>query len=1085
MRTRSIRTTLALSIVSLALAASTFAQTTLNFPRLTGSTGTITGVAIGNPDPTNTADVTITAYGTTGNVLAGAGITNPVQVSIPAGQQFSRVTSEIFGEGLAEDLVGWFQATSTASNLSGFFLFLDTDMTVFDGADLPPLEHKLVFNRVRIGNGHSTELNLFNPNQVDSGIDLLLLDGEDIIQTDPDNIDFTLSAHGVRRLDVADYFGVNTVTDGATVLVISDTQIGGFQFVRRAGADLVGLNARPAGEFLNTLTFPQLAVLGPWVMQIGVSNYSNQNVSMVITAYQPDGSRYDAADLAQNPVTRMLGPGLSLLEDVETMFGFTGDEALEGWVQVTADSSSVNGYVTYGIPANGSEAAVATVAGATQRALFSHIATTLGFFTGIAALNAGASFADLEIIASQQDGTVLGSFTTVLGPGERLSSLLSALIPAAAGQAGGLVLARSNRPLHFTSLFGTESGTVLANIPPQDVPATYRPATGLPEIQLTPDQVVLGPGQAQQFAAEGATDAVTWAVRGQSGGPEDNGMVDETGNYQAPADPDGSVLAGVTATQGARVGSATIDVLEQGNAITPGIVTATAYHPTLDQVFLAGQPSGVGSAGGSSQIVRVNGSALENVASIVDQIGALVPVDLRVRQGELDYTLQPFLLALGTVLNRVYRVDPATGDVVEILSSTSELTDLASDPVTGALLLSNVTGIETISMINAEVDLLQLPDEAVLPPIFALDSPGQVTSLAVDGCTGSIFFSQATGGVFRLNGSVEEVVSGVSVERLRAVYRRDFGCPDGPRLLSADPAGRVIMVRPSSGDFIDWQPGFSAADFTWIPGSASGSGEDAVVLAGTATGAQGVSSQVIPVEVAGLFQPQAINPVDAVPTGTITDPTGDVFGDAGVLQQEALEMTALMAPGGQELVIDVYFGETISPCLEPCPSEETPIDAVVGFIDLDVSRDTGLISTIDINSPFASGLKTNFCLDFNVYDPSLGGVAMFRTLEDAGDRFEFVGRVPVEFSPLSFRVRVPQSLIGNPAPEDIRLAAVMGSPEQPTDTVPNGGFLQVQVTGTAGVADSPAVTARTGQSERVVYRRVRDAKGKWTRLVPE
>ncbi|MDA2932822.1 hypothetical protein MYX82_00610 [Acidobacteria bacterium AH-259-D05] len=116
------------------------------------------------------------------------------------------------------------------------------------------------------------------------------------------------------------------------------------------------------------------------------------------------------------------------------LFGFLGEETREGWLQVEATSESVNGFIRYGIPDTGSLASATGSAQGLKRAIFSHIATANGFFTGVAILNSGQLATNVRVLAITPLGEVQGSFNTVLQPGERLSKTIDQLIPEAAGQ---------------------------------------------------------------------------------------------------------------------------------------------------------------------------------------------------------------------------------------------------------------------------------------------------------------------------------------------------------------------------------------------------------------------------------------------------------------------------------------------------------------------------------------------------------------------------------------------------------------------------------------------------------------------------
>jgi hypothetical protein len=114
------------------------------------------------------------------------------------------MTSEIFGSGLDPTTIGWFQATSLVNGLTGVFLFLDSSLTVFDGADLPVNAVKIIFNKVRIDAGHQTEINGFNPGEDPADLELQLIEDNSPSVAG----ELILPAKGVVRLDVADFFEI-------------------------------------------------------------------------------------------------------------------------------------------------------------------------------------------------------------------------------------------------------------------------------------------------------------------------------------------------------------------------------------------------------------------------------------------------------------------------------------------------------------------------------------------------------------------------------------------------------------------------------------------------------------------------------------------------------------------------------------------------------------------------------------------------------------------------------------------------------------------------------------------------------------
>ena len=138
-----------------------------------------------------------------------------------------------------------------------------------------------------------------------------------------------------------------------------------------------------------------MAVLGGIESRLTLSSRSEDAVIVTIKAHRPDGTLYDQQDLQTNPVNRVIQPVGHLSEDLEAMFGFSGEETLEGWLEIEATSEALFGALSYSVPAVGSVASVSGAAQGLRRVLFSHIATDLGFFTGVAFLNSGALAANV------------------------------------------------------------------------------------------------------------------------------------------------------------------------------------------------------------------------------------------------------------------------------------------------------------------------------------------------------------------------------------------------------------------------------------------------------------------------------------------------------------------------------------------------------------------------------------------------------------------------------------------------------------------------------------------------------------------
>ncbi|MBI2820693.1 MAG: hypothetical protein HYX74_00580 [Acidobacteria bacterium] len=855
-----------LAMLLLALTPPVVADSVLNFPRLSNAPGSLTGVAIFNPSD-QAAAVMVTAYDSQGQLLAGA-TQNPASLVVPAGQQVSRLTSELFGTGLPADATAWFQATSSTDGLAGFFLFLRAGVE-FDGADLPVAARQIVFNQVRVDSGYSTELDIINPAATAVNLQLRLV----AVQTAPETFapvskTLPLPAKGVARLDVATFFQVTLTSPGAYVTVSAETEVAGFELVKSAAGDLMGLNARNSSEQLSTLYFPQLAVLGPWKTELGLVNYSSVPAIVTAKAYRGDGRLYDTANLKNNPVTRVLEGGGSLREDVATMFGFSGTEPLEGWIQVESSAAALNGYVSYGT--GPSLAAVAAAAQGSTRALFSHIATSQGFFNGVAILNPGTLAANLRVLAIRPDGQVLGNFETVLQPGQRISRLIDELIPPATNQAGGVIWVKADQPLFLTELFGA-AGT-LANVPSQTAPDDYQPDRGTAALSVIPPLAPVQTGGRQQFQVQ-PDGTFTWKVNGIAGGSGTFGTIDSSGLYRAPASiPTPQVLT-VTAESGTRAAGASVDVLEKLTLLESlAPLQSVVYLGSLEKLYVAelasfsaAKPTGRGAANSAfeadSVISEVSpGGSRTSLASYQDEVVSKM-IGFTASNG------REYLLLAGQTTGRIIRLDPATQRSTDVFSGLVEPSALVMDPVTGNLLVAERERITAIppSLLNSGL--------GKAPPQFqdrratlALESSAK--GIVVDACTGDIYFSASsrklstTGQIAvldRSTGTVRTLVSGLSNPgQLLGLYRSGISCPAAFHLLAAEmDTDRVALIVPGERSVSTWVPSRGTSDIAFLPRGTGLAPSEGILLAEST---EVLTRRIAFVATSDFYQDAPINP---------------------------------------------------------------------------------------------------------------------------------------------------------------------------------------------------------------------------------
>lgn len=824
------------------------AQSTLNFPRLSFEENVITGLAIVNPT-NNDAEVTITAYGEDGQLLAGIP-TNPATVMVEANRQIATVTSLLFGEGPAPETVGWFQATSPVDDLTGFFLFQDLPLpaSFLDGADLPATTDKIVFAQVRLDSGYSTEVNLINPSSSAAELQLQL------VQPGAQTVNQTLSlpAMGVARLDVATFFEITEAPSDPYVTVTSDVEIAGFELVRAPEGDLVGLNARNGNEKLTRLHFPFVTVLGPFITQVGVVNNSDQAVILTFSVLKSDGNLFDT-ELQQNGVQRGLESGQILIEDLVSMFGFTGTDPLQGWLKVDSSLPAITGFLTYGAPETGSAATVTPDRLGLSQAIFSHIATfqttDQSFLTGVAVLNPGQLAANVSIFALTPDGEVLGSFGTVLRPQAQIAQVVTDLIPQAADRNGGWIFLRSNLPVYFSSLFASTDQKLLANIPPQPSPKTFIPP-GEELAKIIPPLAIVQPSQSQPFTAQNLSGNITWKVNDIDGGNAQFGTIAADGTYTAPAQvPFLSRIVTVAAAGDFQSAGASVDVLEKEAILAPTerIVQSVTYLGSLKRLYIA-ELAVLSSAGRfsepqSTSPTQNNNSELLEIASPGAPKVLVAKFDNETIVKMITFTSsdgQEFLLLAGQETGQIYRFDPVKKQSVVVVSGLDQPNALVINPLSGNLLVAEKNKVTLISKTQLEADLLTAartsppnpgPQAVTLFPTAGADG------VAVDRCTGDVYISDSQLGVIRrfvvLTQEVIDLFSGQLNQpgQLLALYRNGVSCPDAFQLLVVETgADRLTLLTPAQNLLTPWISAAQSTDVAFLPGGTPFAGTSAILL---------------------------------------------------------------------------------------------------------------------------------------------------------------------------------------------------------------------------------------------------------------
>lgn len=110
------------------------AGATFFIPALRSGAALHLGVTLANP---TTAPVTVTwtARGYDGQLIGGEGIRNPAELTLAAHSRLARLSTEIFGAGIA-GRDGWIELTTPEPAVDGFFLLFDGGPRAIDGGTL-------------------------------------------------------------------------------------------------------------------------------------------------------------------------------------------------------------------------------------------------------------------------------------------------------------------------------------------------------------------------------------------------------------------------------------------------------------------------------------------------------------------------------------------------------------------------------------------------------------------------------------------------------------------------------------------------------------------------------------------------------------------------------------------------------------------------------------------------------------------------------------------------------------------------------------------------------------------------------------
>lgn len=227
-----------------------------------------------------------------------------------------------------------------------------------------------------------------------------------------------------------------------------------------------------------------------------------------------------------------------------------------------------------------------------------------------------------------------------------------------------------------------------------------------------------------------------------------------------------------------------------------------------------------------------------------------------------------YLLLAGQSGGRVIRLNPTTKQSLDVATGLNQPTALVLAPATGDLLVAEADKISTVpkNLLEAGISakdggkdttslLTLLPNPA--PHAVTLSPVSGATGIAVDGCTGDIYFSESrTQSIrkrIRRTGQIVTVVPGlINHGHLLGLHRSGVSCPFSIHLLAIERGlDRILQIIPGESLVTPWIPAQAATDLIFLPKGSPLSSVDGVLI--SEAGGQ-LSSQLSVVKVPNLHK---------------------------------------------------------------------------------------------------------------------------------------------------------------------------------------------------------------------------------------
>jgi len=457
-----------ISDFSSAVVAAAPPMTRLYLPFFEAGKGSFLGVALSNLEP-RSAQLALSALGPTGALLPLG--RNPFDFQLAPGSQLAMLGDELFRvDGGGGPVNGWIELVADTPQIGSFFL-TGKDGQLDGATALLSPARQLFFNRIfwqaKYSQGWqgTTYLSIANPASEPITVTLRLEGwpkGPVVISSSDEPRTLSIPPRGMVYKTVEEIFGSSNGSSSAYVRCTVSGGIGavGFELIELPQA-LIGLPAQQSMGHTR-LSSAHFAVGTGFYSSLKLSNTSREKRTVSLRATDDSGGRMPDVQVTLDPQT-------SQENEVLRWFRFPlapSRDLITGSLQVIADGAGVIGDLVFGDPRDlrYASALVLQGEGATE-AVFSHQVSTSDLFTGLAFYNPNQQPASVMVRVYTKEGQVTGEVVLKLGPGARISKLLTEILPAVKGQIGGYIVFQSDQPLVAQQMFGDSALTFLSAVP--------------------------------------------------------------------------------------------------------------------------------------------------------------------------------------------------------------------------------------------------------------------------------------------------------------------------------------------------------------------------------------------------------------------------------------------------------------------------------------------------------------------------------------------------------------------------------------------------------------------------------------------